>query len=284
MLATVTVGAALGSGVGLPLATDFLPERLSSVRWVAASVLLPFAFALMMIVPAIVLRWRSGIRLKQQLALSEHRRQVAAFAQQATLAQLQALQAQIEPHFLYNTLTSLEYLIRHDSRKAAQMLQHLHAYLRSALPNIRSGQSTVKTECELARAYLNIMRIRLGERLRFTVSMDPAVSAAELPPLMLGTLVENAITHGIEPAATGGHVWIEAAAKDGQLFVQVVDNGVGLSGVGSTGLGLSNLQARLRGLYGDAAKLSITQPADGGLCAEIRLPLRLATMAEGAPC
>jgi sensor histidine kinase YesM len=154
------------------------------------------------------------------------------------------------------------------------MLQHLHTYLRRALPEIRGAQCTVAGEFDLARAYLDLMQCRLGERLRYSVRLDPAVAGAELPPLMLGTLVENAVKHGVEPLPRGATLWLEAQAEDDQLRVRVSDDGAGFGASGGTGMGLSNLQARLRGLYGAAARLHVAQRAGGGVCAEISLPLR----------
>jgi signal transduction histidine kinase len=274
LLPILAAAAALGAVAGLPLAGDFLPERLRSASWVAGSAVLPFAFAVLMIAPVILLRWRTVTRYQKQLAAAEQRRQVTELEQQLTLARLQALQAQIEPHFLYNTLTGLDYLIAHDADKARQMLQHLHTYLRRALPEIRGVQCTVAGEFDLARAYLDLMQCRLGERLRYSVRLDPAVAGAELPPLMLGTLVENAVKHGVEPLPRGATLWLEAQAEDDQLRVRVSDDGAGFGASGGTGMGLSNLQARLRGLYGAAARLHVAQRAGGGVCAEISLPLR----------
>lgn len=274
LLPILAAAAALGAVAGLPLAGDFLPERLRSASWVAGSAVLPFAFAVLMIAPVILLRWRTVTRYQKQLAAAEQRRQVTELEQQLTLARLQALQAQIEPHFLYNTLTGLDYLIAHDADKARQMLQHLHTYLRRALPEIRGAQCTVAGEFDLARAYLDLMQCRLGERLRYSVRLDPEVAGAELPPLMLGTLVENAVKHGVEPLPQGATLRLEAQAEDDQLRVRVSDDGAGFGASGGTGMGLSNLQARLRGLYGAAARLHVAQRAGGGVCAEISLPLR----------
>lgn len=203
-----------------------------------------------------------------QLARREHELQRAALS-----AKLSALQAQVEPHFLFNTLANLKYLIRTDGEAAQLMLDHLVGYLQNALPDMRSVSSTVGRELALAGDYLSIMRIRMGERLRFRIDADDAVRALPFPPAMLISLVENAIKHGLESATRPGDLLISAVVYGGALRLTVRDNGAGLSDQPGQGVGLANIHERLQLLYGERASLTVAAPADGGVEATLSVPL-----------
>jgi signal transduction histidine kinase len=203
-----------------------------------------------------------------QLARREHELQRAALS-----AKLSALQAQVEPHFLFNTLANLKYLIRTDGDAAQLMLDHLVGYLQNALPDMRSVSSTVGRELALAGDYLSIMRIRMGERLRFRIDADDAVRALPFPPAMLISLVENAIKHGLESATRPGDLLISAVIDGAALRLTVRDNGAGLSDQPGQGLGLANIHERLQLLYGERASLAVAAPADGGVEATLSVPL-----------
>lgn len=188
--------------------------------------------------------------------------------------ELRALQAQVEPHFLYNTLSNVQYLIRHNTELADEMVTHLIAYLRTALPNLRGPASTLKREFQLAEDYLAIMAIRTGQRLHYSLDCPEELHDVEFPPLMLISLVENAIHHGIEPKVGAGNVRIGAHCTDGFVTVLVVDDGVGFrshSRVGG-GVGLANIRERLQGLYGDRAELEVTANEDAGVTSTISIP------------
>jgi signal transduction histidine kinase len=193
-------------------------------------------------------------------------------------AQLKTMQAQIEPHFLFNTLASVDYLIETDPGRASRMQKNLIQYLRSALPQMREDSSTLARELDQCRAYLEILRMRMEERLQFTVNVPQGLLDARFPPMMLLTLVENSIKHGLEPKPEGGAVAISAGVAAGVLHVTVADTGLGLgaAGRGGTGVGLANLRERLRAMYGAAGRLTIEQGSAGGTIATIELPVATA--------
>lgn len=205
-----------------------------------------------------------------------HALRLAHLEQVAVTAELKALQAQIEPHFLYNTLANTRYLARHDADKAVRMLDHLIAYLRSALPDMRGSSSSLGREFELAEHYLALMAIRFGERLSYHVDRGAGLDGARMPPLMLMSLVENAVQHGVEPMPGKVHIALHASAAHGKLRVLVTDDGAGTaaSALGS-GVGLSNLRARLQAQYGAAAGFALRIEAGKITEAELTLPLEL---------
>ncbi len=173
-------------------------------------------------------------------------------SRQVTEAKLMALQAQVEPHFLYNTLASVQALTEVDPARANTMVGHLIQYLRNALPKMRESISTVGQEVELVRAYLNILQMRMGKRLAFDISVPESLVATPFPPLMLPSLVENAIKHGLEPQREGGSVLISAQAQGGRLRVTVSDTGRGFGETVGAGVGLANIRERLdRALWRD---------------------------------
>ncbi len=186
-------------------------------------------------------------------------------------AKLSALQAQVEPHFLFNTLANLKYLIRTDADSAQQMLDHLVGYLQNALPDMRSVSSTLERELALVRDYLSIMQIRMGQRLRFHIQADEVALAQPFPPAMLISLVENAVKHGLERASRAGAIVITAVLHSDALRVQVCDDGVGLTEQMGQGFGLSNIHERLQLLYGDRASLSVAAGEHGGVIATLAI-------------
>ncbi|HXZ48472.1 MAG TPA: histidine kinase, partial [Usitatibacter sp.] len=189
-------------------------------------------------------------------------------------AKLSLLHAQVEPHFLYNTLASAQLLTRSDPAKADRMLGNLITYLRTSLPRTGQSLSTLGEELERARAYLEIMRIRMGERLSTDIQVPEALKPVPVPPMMLQTLVENAIKHGLEPMTGGGTIWVLARETDGKAAVTVADDGRGFSEEGGgTGIGLKNVRERLRLAYGDAASFTIGANFPKGVAATITVPL-----------
>ena len=193
--------------------------------------------------------------------------------QQMDEARLQMLQAQIEPHFLFNTLAHVRRLYQTDPAAGEAMLQNLMRYLAAALPHMRAAQSTLGREVELTRSYLEIQRIRMGGRLRVDIDVPRALAEAEVPPMMLITLAENAIKHGIQPLREGGDVGVRARLDNGELVVDVADTGQGFAGKTSGGgTGLANIRARLSGLYGTSGRLSLAVNTPRGIVATIALP------------
>ena len=194
------------------------------------------------------------------------------------MARLNLLHAQVEPHFLYNTLANAQVLTRTDPERAERMLGHLIHYLRSSLPGIDQSLSTLGQELERVQAYLEILRIRMGERLAVQIDVPEALHDVALPSMALQTLVENAIKHGLEPKPGGGTIWLLAREADGQVNVTVADDGQGFgSATAGTGIGLKNLRERLRLTYDERASFSIVSNFPSGVAATLTLPLPAGT-------
>jgi LytS/YehU family sensor histidine kinase len=188
---------------------------------------------------------------------------------------LKLMQAQIEPHFLFNTLASVQFLTETDPPQASRLLGHLLSYLRAALPQMRSESTTLGQEVELAEAYLNILRMRMGPRLDFSIDVPAALRTHPFPPVLLISIVENAVTHGLEPLAAGGRVSIAARQDGDRVLVTVEDTGIGLSGPSrpGSGVGLLNVRERLSGLFGKRGRFSLEEAKPRGARATIEIPL-----------
>ncbi|WJF91531.1 histidine kinase [Paraburkholderia bonniea] len=214
--------------------------------------------------------------LKVRAALEKQRREAAELRQSETAARLALLQAQIEPHFLFNTLANVRSLIERDPSAASAMLDNLNRYLRASLGRTRKPVSSLEEELELIDALLSIAAMRLGNRLRYTITLPPALRFLPLPPLLFQPLVENALIHGVEPSIEGGEIHVDVEREANMLRLRVVDTGVGLSRVSKLygGVGLSNVRARLATLYGGAAHLSIESNPIRGVTAQLLIPLQ----------
>ncbi|HEX6792833.1 MAG TPA: histidine kinase [Casimicrobiaceae bacterium] len=188
-------------------------------------------------------------------------------------ARLRALQAQVEPHFLFNTLAHVRRLYRTEPVVARRMLASFASYLESALVQMRERAATLGREVDLVRAYLDVQQVRMGARLKVKIDVPDALRAHAYPPMMLISLAENAIKHGLDPLRSGGTIAIEARARDGCLEVVVLDTGRGISDKIGSGVGLANVRGRLAALFGDDARLSLTPVAPSGVRAVIRTPL-----------
>ncbi|MBQ5946586.1 sensor histidine kinase [Massilia sp. ST3] len=201
---------------------------------------------------------------------------VATLERRLMEAKMAALQAQVEPHFLFNTLALIGQLIETDPKEAARVHAHLVEYLRSSLPQMRAGTgATLGKQVELSRAYLAIMQARMKERLAVRWEVPDFLGSAPFPPMMLQTLIENAIKHGLEPKVAGGTILVRAQVVGAILHVDVCDDGVGMNLHAGEGVGLANIRERLALLYGAQAELVIEIPPGGGACASIRLPYRM---------
>ena len=201
---------------------------------------------------------------------------VATLERRLTEAQMAALQAQVEPHFLFNTLALIGRLIETDPPEAAKVHAHLIAYLRSALPQMRSsGGATLGKQLDLSKAYLAIMQARMKERLAVRFEVPDFLGSAPFPPMMLQTLIENAIKHGLEPKIEGGTILVRARVDGAILVVDVCDDGVGIDLHADEGVGLANIRERLQLLYGGQAELVIEAPPGGGACASVRIPYKM---------
>ena len=232
-------------------------------------------------------------RSRRALALADMKTEEAEISnvnRQVTEARLQALQAQVEPHFLYNTLANVQALTEVDPPAANQMVGHLIQYLRASLPKMRENSSTVGQEVERVRAYLNILKMRMGARLDFGIDVPDDLMTAPFPPMMLPSLVENAIKHGLEPQREGGRIDVIVTriftADGDRVRLQVKDTGRGLSDApiqAGGGVGLTNLRERLTALYGEQAKFMIESNDPKGVVATIELPATLAAQQAASP-
>jgi len=211
------------------------------------------------------------------------RAQVAAAAHEATLARLDMLQSQLEPHMLFNTLANLRALIAADPPRAQEMLDHLIAFLRATLAASRQSEHPLSDEFARLDDYLALMRVRMGDRLRTHATLPPELAALPVPPLLLQPLVENAIKHGLEPQRGPGELQVDAALDGATLVLRVADTGRGLEAAAqakarepdmpSSGFGLAQVRERLQTLFGDAARFTLAPREGGGTLAEIRLPV-----------
>ena len=218
----------------------------------------------------------AGGKRKAELAAKEATLQanVATLERRLMEAQMAALQAQVEPHFLFNTLALIGQLIETDPKEAARVHAHLIEYLRSTLPQMRArGGATLGKQVELSKAYLAIMQARMKERLAVRFEVPDFLGSAPFPPMMLQTLIENAIKHGLEPKIAGGTVTVRAYVSGAVLHVEVCDDGIDPHA--DEGVGLANIRERLQLLYGAQAELVVMTPPDGGACATIKLPYKM---------
>jgi hypothetical protein len=209
--------------------------------------------------------WRYRARWKQE-----------AMQARITEAQLKLLQGQIEPHFLFNTLANVQSLIDFDPERAKLMLERFTDYLRASLGQLRGESTTLAQEFAMLQAYLGLMQLRMGERLKVELSLPADLGGVELPPLLAQPLVENAIHHGLEPQIAGGTVAVSARRVDGRLWIEVADDGQGLDAPkrrGGNGVALANIRERLTARFGTCATLELLPRDGGGTLARIQLPL-----------
>jgi hypothetical protein len=212
---------------------------------------------------------------------AEHRRMTRealalereASARQLAQLKLGLLQAQIEPHFIYNTLANVQQLLRTSPADADDMLGSLIRYLKAAIPEVRGGVSTVGQELARAQAYLAIMHMRMGDRLRYEIAVPPELHPLPMPPLGLMTLVENAVRHGLDAKREGGLVRIEGERAGATLRLRVIDDGAGFSGDAGDGMGLTNLRARIATQHGDRGALELSHREPAGVEATLVLPV-----------
>jgi sensor histidine kinase YesM len=185
---------------------------------------------------------------------------------------LKLLQAQIEPHFLFNTLSNILSLLDRDPEKGKSMLADLTRYLRTSLSKTRKDVSTIGQEMALIEDYLRIFKVRMGDRLRYEIMVSNDLNDAPLPPMLIQPLVENAIKHGLEPKVGGGEILIRADQNEGILRVEVADTGLGLQDHEASGNGLTNIQQRLHSLFGDQGRLTLEENLPHGFKAVIEVP------------
>jgi len=246
--------------------------------------------AFLWIVASIIIKitYTGRLRAEAQASVATETAETEQLRRQVAEAQMAAMHAQLEPHFLFNTLASIDHLIQTDPPRASRMQQSLIALLRATMPNLREGKAqlrrTLGEELAVIHPYLDILKTRMEERLQTNLQVPPGLLSAEFPPMMLQSLVENAIKHGLEPKPQGGEITIEALVADGRLLVNVCDTGVGFGAspptaanptIAPLGSGLVNIRERLKHLYGTEATLTIARNEPEGTTVRISLPYRV---------
>jgi hypothetical protein len=218
---------------------------------------------------------KEALAREQALALDLARSEAERLALDA---RLNLLQAQVAPHFLFNTLANVQALVEAGSPKAAEVLRSLVAYLRAAVPRLHDPVTTLGQELDLVRAYLELMRMRMPDRIEFELSVNEAARNLRCPPMTLLTLVENAVRHGLDPSEEGGRIDIDVRLAEGRCWIRVADSGVGLQAADrGLGTGLAALRERLALVFGDTAKLVIRAREPKGVVAELEFPAREAS-------
>jgi sensor histidine kinase YesM len=262
------------AGVILGMLASSLVLGLPSINWVKRPGSL---FSLMLVslmislVLSVIFFWRERAA-KAEAAIARERARAESVERQAALANLRALQAQIEPHFLFNTLANVASLIDPDPATAKRMLDSFIRFLRASLAATRREQTTLGEEGELIGAYLDILQVRMGERLRYRVAIPPELGATTIAPMLLQPIVENAIRHGLEPKVDGGEVSFTAKRDGGDVVVEIADTGVGFAAVTEGGVGLENLRSRLQLLYPGRGRLAIVDNAPQGALVRVTVP------------
>jgi signal transduction histidine kinase len=237
-------------------------------RWIAS---LAVSSALISIILAMIFFAREK-HARVEAELQRERVRVERIEREGALAELRALQAQIEPHFLFNTLANVASLIEADPATARGMLESFIRFLRASLAATRMQSTTLGAEAELIAAYLDVLKVRMGHRLRYRVEVATEVSGFELPPMLLQPVVENAIRHGLEPKVEGGELVFRARRAGDRVEIDVIDTGVGFQPTTRGGVGLANLRDRIRLIYGDRAALRIGENLPAGAVVSLRLP------------
>jgi len=241
---------------------DDLPRTLMLVTG-AATVLIA--------APSIVLAVLRNRHYETANAQLQRDAEQARLARELSETQLRLLRAQIEPHFLFNTLGAVQQLAEEKAPRAAELTAHLIDFLRASMSDMRCEQVSLATEFGLVESYLAVMQIRMGERLRFRIDLPTSLAATWIPSMLVLTLAENAIKHGIEPSLRGGAITITAQEDADQIRIAVHDSGVGMSDTPGNGTGLENVRSRLRLAYGESASLALSE-AEPGLLAELLIP------------
>ncbi|MFN9103735.1 MAG: sensor histidine kinase [Betaproteobacteria bacterium] len=250
-----------------------------TLLWIAASAILKFTY-------------KGTQQAQKQAARATETAEAESLKRQVVEARMAAMQAQVEPHFLFNTLASIDHLIETDPARASQMQKNLIALLRASMPTLReaggggggNGVRELGREIAVIRPYLEILKVRMEERLTTEAAVPEGLLSAEFPPMMLQTLVENAIKHGLEPKAEGGHLRVAGEIVHGKLQMTVADTGLGFgkAATAGTGVGLANIRERLQLLYGSRATLTVAENQPSGTVVTITVPYRMAEDASAA--
>jgi signal transduction histidine kinase len=234
----------------------------------------PLAFLFVILSIVIKATYKGRLQAEAKAAQATVTAEAETLKRQVVEARMAAMQAQVEPHFLFNTLASIDHLIETDPARASKMQKNLIALLRASMPTLREADTNLGRELAVIRPYLEILKVRMEERLQTEIRVSDGLLSAEFPPMMLQSLVENAIKHGLEPKAEGGTLTVAAEVVHGNLAVSVADTGLGFgkAATAGTGVGLGNIRERLLLLYGNRAQLSVTDNPGGGTTVTIAVP------------
>ena len=268
IVAAVPVGVAIGLLLGVSL-TGIGWSVWPAVAWQAVVI----GVTLGVMGSAFFYLRERNLALAAEVQQRENRQLEAE--KQSLAAQLRMLQAQIEPHFLFNSLANVAALIETDPQLAARLLDALIRYLRSSLVRTRAEGGTLGDEVALLTAYLDVLKIRMGGRLAYAFDIAPELLGAAFPPMLLQPLVENAIRHGLEPKVAGGRLVVSARRQGDRLQISVTDDGLGFAETPGEGIGVANIRARLAAIYGPAARLELRSAAGAGVTAIMSLPVEI---------
>ncbi len=263
-----TLGVIAGVGMASPVFGWSFSGWFSRPGWYIAIAVNSLIISMII---GVIYFWRER-SLLAEMRLARESERVATMEREAMLANLRALQAQIEPHFLFNTLANVVGLIHPAPDTAKHMLEQFIAYLRTSLANSREQDTTLGQEFELMKHFLAILQIRMGDRLSWEVDLPAELAGMPLPSMMLQPLVENAIKHGLEPKVDGGTIQLRARRENGSVQIAIIDTGLGFSGANSPGIGLRNVRERLDKLFAGRAGLSIEENAPTGTRVILTLP------------
>ena len=270
LYATITLGIPIGILLALTV-IPFFSNIAATPDYRTKTVFLGLSFG---IVISLFFVFKKQLQ-NTETQLQEEQIKLLKSEKNALQMRLSLLQAQIEPHFLFNTLANIEGLIRQDADSAEAMLQNLTHYLRSSLNKSRKGCISLKEEIEMIRAYLEIFQIRMGKRLCYQIVSDPQLNDIIIPPMLLQPLVENSILHGLEAKAKGGKITITAEQHSGKMLLEIKDTGIGFEPENKQGVGLANVKERLQLFYGDEASLQICENSPCGLQIKLEVPCLL---------
>jgi signal transduction histidine kinase len=252
--------------------------RTRVTRYSVGDQLPPLAFLWIIVSLIIKISYKKQLKAEAQAAVATEVAESEQLKRQVVEARMAAMQAQVEPHFLFNTLASIDHLIETDPARASQMQKHLIALLRASMPTLREandgGLRDLGRELAVIKPYLEILKVRMEERLQTEIAVPEGLHSAQFPPMMIQTLVENAIKHGLEPKPEGGRLAVLAEIVHGKLQVRVADTGLGFgkAATAGTGVGLANIRERLQLLYGHKATLAVTENPGGGTVVTITVP------------
>lgn len=240
----------------------------------------PFTFLLIVLSIVTKIMAQGRFKAEAQAVAATEMAESEALKRQVVEARMAAMQAQVEPHFLFNTLASIDHLIETDPARASKMQKNLIALLRASMPTMREANAQsvrdLGRELTVIRPYLEILKVRMEERLSTEIRVSDGLLSAEFPPMMLQSLVENAIKHGLEPKAEGGSLTVSAEIVHGRLAVKVADTGLGFgkAATAGTGIGLHNIRERLQLLYGSKGTLTVNENPGGGTAVTITVPYK----------